>query len=322
MSVIDSLSAGFRFLGRRVELLLIPIMLDLFLWIAPQLSIAPLLQRIEQQAIQSASAPDMPPDALAMIQQLTNLLDPISGGINLFSALVNQSLLHVPSLMSSLGLGGPSRGVRSISDMGIFIFSMILLTVVGMWIGTLYLNVLARQLPIGEGNKTPTAKEFLGNVFHHWLWLLLFVVGLGVALLLLSIPTLALALILTAISPSLAPGATAIASGVILSLLFYMYFVVAGLILDDLDLQSAVWRSVLLVRYNFWATLGFIAISFFITFGFIQIWLILVESMASPIVIWLAVLGNAYIGTGLTMSLLVFYRTRLLSTADQLKSAT
>jgi hypothetical protein len=44
--------------------------------------------------------------------------------------------------------------------------------------------------------------------------------------------------------------------------------------------------------------------------------------MASPIVIWLAVLGNAYIGTGLAMSLLVFYRTRLLSTADQLKSAT
>ncbi|MBP7964447.1 MAG: hypothetical protein KBG20_03395 [Caldilineaceae bacterium] len=321
MSVIDSLSAGFRFLGRRFELLLIPILLDLFLWIAPQLSVAPLLQRIEQQAIQSASAPDMPPDALAMIEQLTQVLDPVSRGLNLFSALVNQNLLHVPSLMASLGLGEPSRGVRSISDMGIFLFSMVLLTVVGMWIGTFYLGILARQLPLGEGNKTTTVREFMVSVFQHWLWLLVFVVGLGVALLLLFIPTFALALILTAISPALAPGATAIASGVILSLLFYMYFVVAGLILDDLDLQSAVWRSVLLVRYNFWSTLGFIGVTLFITFGFIQIWLILVESVTSPIILWLAVLGNAYIGTGLAMSLFVFYRTRLLRTADQLNPA-
>ena len=263
----------------------------------------------------------MPPDALAMIEQLTQVLDPVSRGLNLFSALVNQNLLHVPSLMASLGLGEPSRGVRSISDMGIFLFSMVLLTVVGMWIGTFYLGILARQLPLGEGNKTTTVREFMVSVFQHWLWLLVFVVGLGVALLLLFIPTFALALILTAISPALAPGATAIASGVILSLLFYMYFVVAGLILDDLDLQSAVWRSVLLVRYNFWSTLGFIGVTLFITFGFIQIWLILVESVTSPIILWLAVLGNAYIGTGLAMSLLVFYRTRLLRTADQLNPA-
>jgi len=113
-----------------------------------------------------------------------------------------------------------------------------------------------------------------------------------------------------------------IASGMTLALLFYMYFVVAGLILDNLSLPSAVWRSVLLVRYNFWATLGFIGVTFFITFGFIQIWLILVESVTSPVVLLLAVLGNAYIGTGLAMSLLVFYRTRLLRTAEQLKPAT
>ena len=62
MSVIDSVSAGFRFLGKRVELLLIPVILDLFLWLSPRLSIAPLIQGCEQELLHSASTPDMPPD--------------------------------------------------------------------------------------------------------------------------------------------------------------------------------------------------------------------------------------------------------------------
>ncbi len=321
MSVIDSVSAGFRFLGKRVELLLIPVILDLFLWLSPRLSIAPLIQGFEQELLRSASTPDMPPDFLALMQQAVHELDVMTNGVNLSSALVNQSLLHVPSLMAALPIGGATQAVRSISSAGVFTLSLIGLTVVGMWIGALYLNTLARHLPLGEGDKTLSVREFIGVVFQHWLWLLLFVLGLGVALLLLSIPIVAVILIMMAISPTLASGAMTLASGMTLALMFYMYFVVAGLILDNLTLSAAVWRSVLLVRYNFWATLGFIGVTFLISVGFIQVWLVLVDYMANPVVLLLAVLGNAYIGTGLAMSLLVFYRTRLLSTADQLKPA-
>lgn len=321
MSVIDSLSAGFRFLGKRVELLLIPIVLDLILWLSPRLSITPLVEQLEQQMLQSASTPDVPPDFLAFTQQAIQEMETLTSGINLFSALVNQSLLHVPSLMAALPWNGTTQGVRLISDMGVFTLSLILLTLAGMWIGALYLNTLARHLPLGEGSKTLSFTEFMKGVFQHWFWLLLFVLGLGMALLLLSIPILAMTLVMMALSPNLASGAMMLSFGMTLALLFYMYFVVAGLILDNLSLPSAVWRSVLLVRYNFWSTLGFIGVTFFITVGFVQIWLILVGSMTSPVVLFLAVLGNAYIGTGLAMSLLVFYRTRLLRMAEQLNPA-
>ena len=45
MSIIDSLSAGYRFLTRRLDLLFLPILLDLILWLAPGLSVAPLFER-------------------------------------------------------------------------------------------------------------------------------------------------------------------------------------------------------------------------------------------------------------------------------------
>ncbi len=321
MTIIDSLSAGFRFLGRHIELLLIPILLDLVLWIAPRLSIAPLLQELEKQALASATAPEMTPDFLAFTQEMVRTLDTVSDRFNLMSALANQSLLHVPSLMASLSLDVGAQAVRTISDMGIFSLGLILITLVGIWIGVLYLNMLARRLPLGEGSKTTTPAEFLGTVFRHWLWLVVFVLGLGVALLLLSIPVSALILIMMAISPGLASGATFLMTGTVLALLFYMYFVVVGLVLDNLSLPSAVWRSMLLVRYNFWPTLGFILLTFVITNGMYQIWLMLIQGLASPITLLVAVLGNAYIGTGLAMALLVFYRTRLLRTAEELQTA-
>lgn len=319
LGIIDSLSAGFRFVGKRVELLLVPILLDLVLWAAPRLSIAPLLQEVEAQALASATAPGATPDMVAMTQEMVRTLDMAADRFNLMSALANQSLLHVPSLMAALSLDSRFQSVRTISDMGIFVLGLIVLSLAGIWIGVLYLNMLARRLPLGEGSKTMSPGEFLGTVFRHWLWLVVFVVGLGIALVLLSLPVLALLLLMMTISPGLASGAMLMLSGLVLALLFYMYFVVVGLVLDNITLSSAVWRSMLLVRYNFWSTLGFILLTFVISSGFYQIWIILVQGVTSPAALLVAVLGNAYIGTGLAMALLVFYRTRILSTAEKLR---
>lgn len=321
LGIIDSLSAGFRFVGARVELLLIPILLDLVLWLAPRFSIAPLLQSVEEQALASATAPGATPDLLALTEEMVRTLDLAADRFNMLSALANQSLLHVPSLIATLSVDSGLQSVRTVSDMGIFAIGLILLTLAGIWIGVLYLNMLARRLPLGEGSKTLTLSEFLESVFRHWLWLIVFVLGLGVALLLLSIPVFAILLIMMAISPSLASGAVVMMTGAVLALLFYMYFVVVGLVLDNLSLPSAVWRSMLLVRYNFWPTIGFIVLTFVISSGFYQVWMLLVQTVPNPAVLAIAVLGNAYIGTGLAMALLVFYRTRLLRTAEELKSS-
>ena len=92
------------------------------------------------------------------------------------------------------------------------------------------------------------------------------------------------------------------------------YFVVAGIVMDNLGIWPAIVRSVYLVRTNFWATLGFIVLSTLIGLGIAVLLAQLAQSAT-----WLhvvAIFVNAYIGTGLALAFLVFYRSRLLKAQE------
>ena len=69
-----------------------------------------------------------------------------------------------------------------------------------------------------------------------------------------------------------------------------------------------------LVRENFWATLGLILLTSFISLGvgLLMLQLASLNNIGAAI----AVVINAYVGTGLTMALLVFYRTRFIRTEE------
>ena len=105
MGIIDSLSVGFRLLGRRFELLLIPVGLDLWLWFAPRLSIAPLFERLSAIYTQAANLDSMPPDVAEMSGQVAEMLMALGGQSNIWGMLVNGSMLHCAE---------PDRGGRSV----------------------------------------------------------------------------------------------------------------------------------------------------------------------------------------------------------------
>ena len=100
MGIIDSLSAGYRFLFRRPQLLLIPVLLDLFLWLMPRLSIATLSSRLAAFYDEAAAAEEMPPDVVELFNQLSQMLTMWGESSNLLNLLVNSLLLHVPSMMT------------------------------------------------------------------------------------------------------------------------------------------------------------------------------------------------------------------------------
>ncbi len=102
MGVIDSLSAGYRFLGRRLELLLVPVLLDLLLWLAPRLSIAPLLRQVAAFYASATTLEGLPADMAALSRQVSEQLAAGGQRSNLLEMLVNSSLLHVPSLLATL----------------------------------------------------------------------------------------------------------------------------------------------------------------------------------------------------------------------------
>ena len=322
LGIIDSFSAGYRLLVQRLELLLLPLLLDAFLWSAPRLSIEPILNKFavyyNDIFAQFNGATDAAVPGLADLPaQVTTALNAAGQSLNLFDLLVSSSLYHVPSLFVALpGLKTEQTTwkMASILNAG---GSTLLLGLVGLLIGVVYMNLLASAVPLGEGKKNTVPSRFVSTLLRHWLRSIGFVVAMMVLLLMIYIPTAVGVTVLMLISPALGAGAMMLVGGLVMVIFFYLYFVTVGLVLDDLPLRAAVMRSVVLVRHNFWTTLGFFLLTNLISIG---ITLLLRGIVASGLAgLLVGALANAFIGTGLALALLVFYRTRLIVTTDKMQ---
>jgi hypothetical protein len=150
-----------------------------------------------------------------------------------------------------------------------------------------------------------------GRAITQWLQVIAFVLLVALLLLAIYIPLSVAISIVTLISPALG-SMLALGSGALaLIVFFYLYFATAGIVMDNLSAPSAIKQSFQLVRTHFFPTLGFFTLSTLIGLG-ISLLLTRLASYA----LWTvtpAILVNAYVGTGLAMALLIFYRTRLLS---------
>lgn len=309
MGVIDCLSAGFRYVGWRLELIVIPIVMDLLLWFAPRFNVSALFDAFAQSYSAMATAQEVRPDLANTVQQLAAGIREMGKGSNLLNGLVTSTLLHVPSL-PYVGDGRASQPVIDVTTMGEAIVLWVVFALAGLLIGVVYLTLLARRLPIGS-MANAKAGQVAVAVFRHWLQVIGFVLLTTIGLAILYLPISFLVGLMMLASPAIGSAAAALAGGITLIIFFYLYFVVAALIMDNIPLGAAVTRSIRLVQANFWSTLGFILLTNFIGLG-ITLLLVQLAGMA----LWSAVLAiviNAYIGTGLSMALLVFYRTRMIA---------
>ncbi|MEX1018047.1 MAG: hypothetical protein WDZ49_00230 [Litorilinea sp.] len=297
-----------------MEIVLIPILLDLLIWYAPQFSIAPLFAQLARFYTSAATAPDLPADTGMMAEQVAELLALTGERTNLLQLLINTTVLHVPGLLANLGATG-TQAVAQIASWGQALTLVAGFGLIGLLVGVIYLNLLALHLPIGRTPKSTGVGEFLQTVIRHWFMVVLFIVVVAVLLLSAGVPLSIGIGLLTLISPAIGALAMPFFGGLLLLVFFYLYFVTAALILDNLPIQRAMLQSFRLVRNNFWATLGFVIVTNLITIG---ITMILDRLVAiQPIGVVIAVGINAYIGSGLAMALLVFYRTRVLRAAGE-----
>ncbi|MFN8468748.1 MAG: hypothetical protein U0X20_24530 [Caldilineaceae bacterium] len=312
MGVIDCLSAGYRYLGWRLELILIPIVLDLLLWLGPRLNVAPLFDNFAASYRSLAAAEGVTPEIGQMVNQLADSIRQMGEGSNLLNGLASSTLLHVPGLpvVAAKWLPHYSVDVTTVGEATIW---WLLFSLLGLLLGVIYLTLLARRLPIGSVAGSSGGQVAVA-VLRHWLQVIGFVLIVALALLIAYLPISFVVGLMMLVSPAIGSAAAAFAGAVTLIVFFYLYFVVAALIMDNVPLNVAIMRSIRLVRENFWATLGFILLSNLIGLG---IALLLVQ--LADLGMWagfVAIVINAYVGTGLSMALLVFYRSRFIKGAD------
>lgn len=290
---------------------MIPVLLDLLLWLGPRFSVATLFEQLAVSYRALVGSEEVTPDIAQMVEQLSVSIREAGASSNLLNGLVSSTLLHVPSL--PLASAAPVGGVIEVLTAGEALVWWLLFGVLGLLLGVIYLTLLARRLPIGSMAGAKPAQMAVA-IFRHWLqvcgFVILVVLGLG----LIYLPISLLVGLIMVFNPAFGSAVAALAGAATLVVFFYLFFVTAALVMDNVSLPAAMLRSLRLVRENFWATLGFILISNLIVLG-IALLLMQVAGLAA----WgglAAIVINAYIGTGLSMALLVFYRTRQIKGSE------
>lgn len=286
-SLVDTLGAGYRALNRRPWVIGIPAALSAYLWLGTPLGPAPLPPELRATLSELGGASG---DSELLMQSI------IASDVRLALAWLN----FVPVLAPPQG----ARGAVGLAGAGQLVAAMALINLLALLLSSYFLTLLSEA--VSGGRQTPLAGlrrslVVAGAIVRYLLALL----GVG---LVLALPFLAIsALVIAAL-----PGATLAVLLAWYIALFWAYvytgFAPEAIVISRAGPLRAIYNSVHIVRRDLTGTLGLLLLSFVIVNGLGVIWQ---QIAATPAGLALALLGSAYVGSGLSAARLEFYRERL-----------
>lgn len=322
MGLIDILTTGFRVVGKRTWLVVLPVLIDLWLLFGSRLSI----QSVANDML-SLWSPDMlPPDLALAAEPSRQALEQAGATFNLWWLLDNGlTWLQTVGPRLSVVLDSSIQATRDVSWLALLTWAPLIM-VLGLGLGSAFLTTIASQMPAGATDspadeQSPVDKQSWSFWLRRGLrtWGVVLVYGLILlALIMLVVFVMSLVLLpFMLITPPLASALAALLALVIiwagLWIYLILYFVVAALVLDGSGLVDSLRRSFRVVTRNFWSSLGLVIITAVILTGFGLIWQRV--AVLSPVGIAAAIGGNAILLTGLTAARLAFYRDRYAALA-------
>ena len=307
LGVIDAVSAGLDAVLRHPWLLLIPLLLDVFLWVGPRLQ-APAVYRLFAPSM-SQMVTDMPTtDGRLAAQELSKLLAAFFTQYNVFSWL-SVGLVGVPVVNAGIDatlrlVTGSMPWLWQIADLDSYVVLVLVFTGIGLLISALFWTQLSDYV---RGDPFQ-AMGWLRSSLTVWKRLALLIFLIVSSALLAIFPLSMIMFTVSMFSPGLASVVPALMMVAALWVIFLGMFTPHGVALYHMPLVRAVSTSVLIVRANFAPVLGLAAVMVAISIGMNVIWSAL---SADSWLRLIAIVGNAIIGAGLIVASLFFYRNRV-----------
>lgn len=303
-------------------LLLLPLLLDVFLWLGPRISLRPyysqiwepMVRRMEQEPDSQADFYDnlaaVVDESIPALQYLPILgiraIKYGRGGVAGVPALLYLPIM--PSLLAGreaasppFDYAPPTWTIRTASElMGVNLLSAIS----GLILGSLYIAMVAQQVR--------ETRIRLGEIITRLPSLLAQLLLLGVLvfvmLFAILVPFLILGLMLQASFPQWMAELT-IVTGMVFVLWIGLFgtFTIHGMFMQRRRLFGAIWDSVRVVQWNLPATVFLVFLVFTLSWALNWVW-----GLADP-GSWLALIaigGNTFISTGLIAATFVFFKDR------------
>ena len=309
MGVIDAIAEGCFAVARRPWVLLPVVLLDLLYWLGGRLSAEPLfaglIALLEWAQRQNAAADPgnaAVPSAAEVAEQIA-LLREMGQQVDLFWLLsIGQSPLLTQ--LTSEQIWRPwGAGVIDLGSGWLTALCAIGLVFAGVLWFALTLAVVGMLVR----DEVPRPKELARRVVRYWGWLLVLGGLLIAAIIFLGVPLLVLAGLLQLLG--LSPGGPLLLIGIpVLLGWIFLSRTTDALAVSDVGPFRAIKLSVTVVRHNFWAMVRLFLAASLLSFGFPIAWAFVARQTAG---VPLAVVGNAFLNTGMLAAVMIFYRERL-----------
>lgn len=304
MGVIASLVGGFETVNRKLWLATPPLLLDLFLWLGPQLSIKPMVDNIARD-LQNMAAGAPEGSLIAQSARSWQQFATAAEGINLFWAL-STAPLGVPSMMTWRATESGAAhwlGVMGVSHPLLNLILLVALSMVGLLAAAFYFESIAQEVRDGRLD----ILALLRRVGLVWIYLL----GLALAALVVSgilgIPAFGLAMLLASLNNVIGSAALALTFSLVFWILVFGLFTPHAITLGQRGLFSGLWDSLTLVRRNLGPTTGLVATVLLLYVGLGLVWAL------PPTDSWMNAVGmvaHAVVSTALVAATFVYYQDR------------
>jgi hypothetical protein len=294
--VISSIKAGFDIIATHITAILLPLLVNLFLWLGPRLRLDALFESVKGDAVQIWKSGGVSADDIQRVLTWYNNTIP---QLNLFWLLrtlpVGISGLLFPQAISLTPLGNPATlQVTALNLLG----WMFLLTLIGWVGGGLYFRSVA-WITITNKDEQPISirRAITQTVLISILWsFLLMAIGMPVFL------VLALALQFSPFVANLLVLFLSLGSmWVIVPLFFWPH----GVFLKNQNALSSIISSFQMTRFTLPASSMFVLTVFLMTFGLNYLWSIPPQDSWMTIV---GIFGQSFVATALLASSFIYYR--------------
>ena len=297
IGVVQSIVAGFDRIAAKPYLLIPPILLDLFFWLGPRLTVPSIVQEMRRFLVIPYGNDEV---VKVQIEALQAIISDLGQRLNLF-AMISNPPAGISSLIASrMPLDTPldTSMQFSVDRIVVIFLLLIVLLLVGQVIGTQFHWWIAKQVAQGEdlANRwTAIGRMVLLAIILYFLFI---ICGFGIAFIsYLSALILPLFGLMVAFF-SLTFG---------FWILVYLFFTPHGIVRYGMGIFRAMMESATLVRWNLLPAVGYLGASVGITWLTNQVWLLPTEDSWYLL---LAILGHAFISATLLAGSYAFYQGR------------